>query len=212
MKKKQNDKSSRKAFGWFAKLLILSIPLVIPCLLSWTMLKRSNEWAGIKSVVASTEAQNTDPASDAVGQFDKSKYKRVNFDTLGGFYYDTEWPSATAALMLPKNVRSLNNTKVAVEGFMLPVAVDEQKVKSFVLLADQNGCCFGVMPQINRWIAVNMSGSETTKRLKDVPLLIYGTLHISEGADPNMGLCLYRLSCDQVEISDSQPAKRFWLF
>ena len=69
-----------------------------------------------------------------------SHYKPVEFRDLTDFQYEVEWEKdglefdyPAFAQRVPKGLRELTNTKVAIEGFMIPTVVDENnEVKEFL--------------------------------------------------------------------------------
>ena len=113
-------------------------------------------------------------------------YEKVGFDRLAAFTFtppeQEAGPSAQTAQMpdqIPEKVKALNDQKVAVTGFMLPVKMDGGLVKEFLLVKDPMMCCYGVMPRINEWIVVRMTGAGV-KPLMDVPITFEGKLKVGE--------------------------------
>jgi hypothetical protein len=107
---------------------------------------------------------------------------------------------------VPNSILALDGQKVSVPGFMIPMAMDKNKVSSFILAQNQQACCYGIMPKLNQWIYVTMGEGRTADSTMDVPITIYGTLQVREGAGPqDGGWCLYRMTADKIEKPDS-----FW--
>ena len=81
----------------------------------------------------------------------------IEFKTLANF--DLPIPDPTMADRgdikfisdaLPKEVSELNNKKVTIKGFMLPLEyTKEERIKTFLLTPDQGACCFGKVPSLN---------------------------------------------------------------
>jgi hypothetical protein len=113
----------------------------------------------------------------------------INFDFLSGFDYERE--------KIPRQVEELNGKKIAVTGFMLPVDFDQGNVTSFILLNNQMGCCFGIMPRMNEFIYVKMKPNTHTKFLTDIPITVKGTLEIGQ---ENVIGSLYGIQAEKVEV------------
>jgi hypothetical protein len=113
-------------------------------------------------------------------------YEIIGFDRLASFNFTPPEYSATGAPapdqktdQIPAAIKALDAQKVAVAGFMLPVKMEEGLVKEFLLVKDPMACCYGVMPKVNEWIVVKMSG-KGVQPLMDVPLTFYGRLRVGE--------------------------------
>jgi hypothetical protein len=115
-------------------------------------------------------------------------YELVGFDQLASFTfnppgYDAAAPEAKPAPkqddQIPERIRHYNEKKVAVTGFMLPVKMDGGLVKEFLLVKDPMLCCYGVMPKLNEWVVVKMTGAGV-KPLMDVPITFEGRLKVGE--------------------------------
>ena len=113
----------------------------------------------------------------------------VNFAFLSGFDHEKD--------QIPNQIRILNGKKIAVTGFMLPVDFEEGKVTSFILLNNQMGCCFGIMPRMNEFIYVKMHGNTTTKFMTDVPIKVLGKFKVGE---ENVVGSLYGIEADRVLV------------
>jgi hypothetical protein len=61
---------------------------------------------------------------------------------------------------------------------MLPLKVEHGRVREFLLMRDQTGCCFGQMPAANEFIVVQADGVGLPIKM-DVPLTLRGTLRIA---------------------------------
>ena len=80
---------------------------------------------------------------------------------------------------------------------MLPVDFDQGKVTSFILLNNQMGCCFRIMPKMNEFIYVKMKPNTSTKFLTDIPITVLGKFEI--GVENVIG-SLYSMEDEKVEI------------
>lgn len=140
---------------------------------------------------------------------DVNGYTRISFNLLSSYKYQSGKSAANS--QIPEVVKCLNHKKISVEGFMLPLDGDNEKVKSLLLLANRNTCCYGLSPSYNGWINVSMTEDNTTKYYRDTPVKVYGTLEVGEETDPNGVLSLYRMNADKVEVvSTLTSGKRFW--
>ena len=114
------------------------------------------------------------------------EYTVVGFDKLASFKYQVpddplHEPAARALLKqnrIPQPIKNLNGQRVAVDGFMLPLRVENGKITEFLILRDQSMCCYGAVPKINEWISVRMPPGQGVKPLMDVKVKFYGTLKV----------------------------------
>ncbi|HVT74188.1 MAG TPA: hypothetical protein VHD61_13715, partial [Lacunisphaera sp.] len=110
-------------------------------------------------------------------------YEKVGFDRLASYTYtapepDPAKPNDPPPVLpnqIPDRIKALDQHKVAVTGFMLPVKMNGGLVKEFLLVKDPMLCCYGVMPRLNEWVVVRMVG-DGVKPLMDVPLTFEGKL------------------------------------
>jgi len=113
---------------------------------------------------------------------------KVGFELLGGFQLPGE--GNCERLEFPKQVIGLNGKLVEVTGFMLPLKIEEGRVSEFLLLKDQNACCYGRMPRISEWIVVR-PGEKGAAPLMDVPIHCRGLLSVGERKEGDMVLGVY---------------------
>ena len=106
-------------------------------------------------------------------------YERVGFDRLASYEFTPPESEAAAAAanQIPEKIRALDQQRVAVTGFMLPVKMDKGLVTEFLLVKDPMLCCYGIMPKINEWVVVKMTTSGV-KALMDVPITFEGRLRV----------------------------------
>jgi hypothetical protein len=127
-------------------------------------------------------------------------YERVGFDRLASFAFTPpeadpakpDTPPPSGANQIPDKIKALDQQKVAVTGFMLPIKMDGSLVKEFLLVKDPMLCCYGVMPKVNEWIVVKMVGSGV-KPLMDIPITFEGKLRVGEMYDNGYLTGLYLL-------------------
>jgi hypothetical protein len=114
-------------------------------------------------------------------------YEPVGFDRLASYTftapdYDPTVANASppsGADQIPAAIKALDRKKVAVTGFMLPTKMDKGLVVEFLLVKDAMMCCYGVMPKVNEWVVVKMTGAGV-KPLMDTPITFDGTLRVGE--------------------------------
>ena len=126
------------------------------------------------------------PAADSTAK--APEYAPIGFDMLASFNFtppDNETgatPAETSAKsneQIPDRIKALDQKKVAVTGFMLPVKMDGGLVKEFLLVKDPMLCCYGVMPKVTEWVVVKMTGPGV-KPLMDTPITFLGKLSVGE--------------------------------
>ncbi len=107
---------------------------------------------------------------------------------------DANPAAATARVLeqIPPAVRGLEGKEVALNGFMLPVKMNEGLVTDFVLLPNTMGCCYGRMPRINEMIIVNTAG-KGFKPVQNVLLTIAGTFHVGAIRKNNYLIGIYEM-------------------
>lgn len=135
---------------------------------------------------ATPPGESTKIIADCGNTAEVDDYTAVGFDKLASFKYEVpddplHEPAAKAILKqnrIPKPIKNLNGQKVAVDGFMLPLRVENGKITEFLILRDQSMCCYGAVPKINEWISVRMPPGQGVKPLMDVKVKFYGTLKV----------------------------------
>ena len=157
-----------------------------------------------KAQSAGDKAGKTEPAvQPALKQvFNGDGFLVVGFDQLASFEFtppnnDSTGPGSqpavkTGASQIPDRIKALNEKKVMVTGFMLPIKMEQGLVKEFLLVKDPMMCCYGIMPKINEWVVVKMMGSGVPP-LMDVPIGFEGKLSVGELYDNGYLTGLYLL-------------------
>ena len=135
----------------------------------------------------------------------KSDYAAVGFDKLASYNFtppeaDSSNPNAkppSGADQIPDRIKALDQQKVAVTGYMLPTKMDGGLVKEFLLVKDPMMCCYGVMPKINEWVVVKMTGAGV-KPLMDIPITFDGKLRVGEMYENGYLTGVYLLEGDKM--------------
>ena len=126
-------------------------------------------------------------AATVVSSAGASGYEAVGFDRLASYEYEQpqpdpatpDAPPPSGAAQIPEKIKALDQQKVAVTGFMLPVKMEGGLVKEFLLVRDAMMCCYGVMPKVNEWVVVKMVGKGVAP-LMDVPITFEGRLQVGQ--------------------------------
>jgi len=67
---------------------------------------------------------------------------------------------------IPDWIKEFDGKKVAIKGFMMPLRQNDGLVTEFILLKNQQFCCFGKPPTINEWVHVR-HGEEAVRQELD---------------------------------------------
>lgn len=131
-------------------------------------------------------------------------YIKMTFGYLGGFDYALPDPYAPTPPKVPENqlpaeVAALDDEKIVIVGYMMPIEMDGSgAVTSFILVRDQSLCCFGIPPAINEWVGVETKTSGPVKFYTDIPVAVFGTLDVGEELEDGYVISLYRMDADSV--------------
>ena len=143
-------------------------------------------WARAAEPVAKTGSEATALPKPVIND---DGFLVVGFDQLASYEftppnYDAAAGDGKAQVkkgpdQIPESIRALNEKKVLVTGFMLPIKMDQGLVKEFLLVKDPMMCCYGIMPKINEWVVVRMTGKGVAP-LMDIPIGFEGKLAVGE--------------------------------
>lgn len=137
-------------------------------------------------------------AVEAPKPVEKQGYHPVTFSQLSDFVFETDMNGRlTPESSLPESISKLDNTKVAVSGFAMPIEYKGDKVSSLILVRNQLLCCFGEEPKLNEWMFVNID--PPVEAVMDVPVTLFGTLYASPDREENQVVSLYRLDAHSME-------------
>lgn len=139
---------------------------------------------------------------------DDDEYRPVSFNVLASYDYDpieiaeslAEHPEAELPDLIPAKIRALDGTRVMLTGFMVPVEIQKERVRTFLLVKNQMVCCFGIAVSMNDWVMVDMEPGKTAPFVQDVLLNAYGVLEVGERLEDGMVMSIYRLRGDSVEF------------
>ena len=120
------------------------------------------------------------------------KTKFVRFDKLEG------WPYEDGYKGMPKDIEKLNGKRIAMAGFMLPI--DEvENIKTFYLVKSLWSCCYGVPPDVNGLVKVNVKAKKGCAYQYD-PILIVGTFRLKKVMDEDYCICIFQLDDATVKV------------
>ncbi len=137
-------------------------------------------------------------------------YLPVGFDKLSGFplkvIFEMTNPVTFASVpklnaSIPDPVKALDGKAVAVTGFMLPLKLEDGRTREFLLMKNRSLCCFGIPLEINDWVCVRMT-NQPVKSVMDVPMTVYGTIHIGEILENGQMAGIYRLEGSKLKTGD----------
>lgn len=102
----------------------------------------------------------------------------------------------------PTYIAELDGQEVIIEGFMIPLEWEGERVLNFMLVGDMLACCFGGAPEPDAWIDVKMNG-EGAEYFVQLPILVRGIIHI-EGLDDGTGYAAgcYTMQATSIELSE----------
>ena len=137
-------------------------------------------------------------------------YQLLTFDTLTNYRIkEPNWtkmddPAYIATLNLneqiPAPIRAIDSKKVEIQGFMLPLEVSDDTLRSFMLLENQMACCFGIAPRINEVIYVESSKKQKIRAVMDTPITVFGKLSVGQEFRKDLMLVgVYQLELDEVK-------------
>lgn len=116
----------------------------------------------------------------------------VQFDSLDA------WPYEDGYKGMPKELGKLDGKKVAMAGFMLPI--DEvEDIKTFYLVKSLWSCCYGIPPDVNGLVKINVEAKKGVAYQWD-PILIVGTFRLKKVMDEDYTICIWQIDDAQVRV------------
>jgi len=157
------------------------------------------------AVVAAPPASPATPAPVAAAP----EFAMAGFDILSGYNIevsdellgpvtnDLAAVTAKTEALIPTAVKALNQKKVALKGFMLPLKVEGGLVTEMLIMKDQSMCCYGTVPKIHEWVSVKMS-EKGVKPLMDQAVTLMGKLHVGEMRENGYLTGIYRMDGEKM--------------
>lgn len=137
------------------------------------------------------------------------EYRAVSWKELASFAYT---PSVTPRskqkkpVHFPPAVSHLNGSPLRLNGYMMPVEMDGDKVATFLLMRNQAMCCYGRIPAMNEWVMVSFPAGRSVAMNMDQPLSVTGNFEVGEQIEEGAVVSLYRMVADRVEVEEGKPA------
>lgn len=169
--------------------VVVSVPAVAPVVDSSTSDKPKESISTLSEAIAITEKRKSDRTPNrpppVLDEARLAQDKRalelarlrgeLTFDDLK---FNIEKDGVFEESMLSDEIRKLHGKNVRIRGFMLPSSVFQTKgIKQFVLVRDNNECCFGPGAAIYDCIMVQM-GSDKSAEFNSRPITLNGVLSI----------------------------------
>lgn len=137
---------------------------------------------------------------------DGRTYRRAGFEVLASYYYDTPNPDTPVTNLLgeqhksqiPAPIKALDGKKISVQGFMMHLKGAIGSCTDFILVRDQNICCFRRKPRKNEFINVTMKGGKSTPLVMNQAVTVFGVLHVGEKVENGSVVSLYEFEADDV--------------
>jgi hypothetical protein len=108
--------------------------------------------------------------------------RNISFDTIK---FEMEKRDRFVKTMLTPTINSLDKRRVKLRGFMLPSHLNAG-ITRFILVRDNQECCFGPGAALFDAVAVEMRSGETTK-YEYFPITVEGVFHIDPIENPLYG-------------------------
>ena len=160
----------------------------------------TNVGASVATAPPATNSATSTAPPAALGD-----YASVGFEQLSGYQIEisdellgpqTNKTVLTADGQIPEPIKELNNKKISLRGFMLPLKVEGGLVTEMLIMKDQSMCCYGATPRINEWVSVKMKGG--VKPLMDEPVTLMGTLKVGETRENGYLVGIYAMDGDKM--------------
>jgi len=144
-------------------------------------------------------------------QHDADGHRELTFEHLAYFDYTPpgglrtdpfDDPSASTATFeerVPAEVRRLDETEVAVVGYLMPLAGTPEAMTKFLLVRNMQICCYAVVPQLNEWIYVEADAGRKIRYIRDVPVLVRGKLGVKESVESDLVMSLYQMQAESLQ-------------
>lgn len=152
-----------------------------------------------------TKIAPTDPAEraalavEAPAPGDKAGHTSITFSELSDFPFETdEDGKIVAGSVLPENIAKLDQTRVAVSGYVVPIEFKEDKVSGLILVRNQLLCCYGEEPKLNEWIFVTVD--PPVEMVTERPVTLFGNFSASPDLEDGQVFSLYRMEATDMEV------------
>ena len=156
-----------------------------------------------KAKVAPTDRQaaTQDPAKPTAEDRSSRSTARARGDlTFDDIKFDIEKGAHFERSMLPKEVEELNKKSIRIRGYILPASVFKQSgIEEFVLVRDNQECCFGPGAALYDCIMIKMEKGKTAE-FTTRPVAVKGKFEIEEFKFPDgTQYAIYKLTATEVK-------------
>ena len=140
-------------------------------------------------------------------------YQVVSFEDLFFNYLppvDVEHPDGNITkgtkkpMIIPRQILALNGKKVAIKGFVIPLANSQgQNTKEFLFADELVSCLFCAMLGYDQWMighSADPKGFNIKDEQFDLPITIYGTFEVGPKFEEGEFTGLYRIKADGFEV------------
>ncbi len=160
---------------------------------SWVMISGCQDSSSPGGNLVATSAQE-DPNARIV--FRKDGTADVSFDSLK---FEIEPTEEYNDAMMTDKIKALDGKRIVIHGYILPGSVyRDTGIKEFVLIRDNQQCCFGPGAKLYHNMQVEMQEG-TSANFSTFPVTVQGEFHIRPWHAPD-GKCysVYHLTAESV--------------
>lgn len=109
-------------------------------------------------------------------------------------------PSKAQQSLIPDSARAFNNRRVSIRGYVVPVDVDRQGTREFVLSSNIDSCHFGVIGGPDEWVYVTMAPGRAIPNVGTTPVTVFGVLSVGEDIRDGTVDSVYRMRGERVAV------------
>jgi hypothetical protein len=115
--------------------------------------------------------------------------------TFDDLRFDMEVGAAFHRKMLPASIEAMNGQRIRIRGYILPTA-QSRGIKQFVLVRDNQVCCFGPGAALYDCILVELQNGATEYTI--YPIAVDGTFEVREFVVDGKHLAIYHMQATSV--------------
>lgn len=163
--------------------------------------------SGLSAAAPNNPVASTTATVGGGGQTLKPGAKTVALEAAGDRPYDKTFDDLRFDIavgqpfkpeMLPESIESMKQQRVRIRGFILPTP-QKRGIKVFVLVRDNQQCCFGPGAALYDCILVEMAPGKSAE-FSILPVTVEGTFDIQEVRGPDGAhLAIYHLAAESVK-------------
>lgn len=141
-------------------------------------------FAFVPAITSRAEDSKTEDAGEKSSRAAAKAKGKITFDDLK---FDLEKGDPFDRELLTEEIEKLNDKVVELKGYILPVSVFQQSgIKQFVLVRDNQECCFGPGAALYDCVMVEMQPPHTAE-FSTRPITVKGKFNIKEFKYPDGG-------------------------